>query len=119
MTIRASAFATAKAIDLPHGSLFTIEHVWYLRAQLVGTIEPEIQVGIPLAGSDQVLHLSGDRCITLAPEHAFECRIIGPIEGPGLPLPGALTCWNSYWRNCGHRTPLANPKTPSLPVQCR
>ncbi|OQP73538.1 hypothetical protein IA54_013435 [Xanthomonas phaseoli pv. syngonii LMG 9055] len=40
-------------------------------------------------------------------------------EADTLRATGAWARWNSYWHNCGHRTPLANPKTPSQPVQCR
>lgn len=91
MTIKASAITQAKAIELAPGALFTIEEKWYLRAQLLGQQEQIIESAIPLFGGDEFFHLGAEPCITLAPLHSFECRLIGAIKGPARPLPGSLT----------------------------
>ncbi|MCF8838429.1 hypothetical protein QYZ29_21550 [Xanthomonas campestris pv. campestris] len=89
MTIKASAVTPAKAIELAPGALFVIKQEWYLRVQLTGHYEPIVESAIQLGGGTEVFDPSGERCITLAPNHSFEVRLIGAIDGPGAPPHGA------------------------------
>ncbi|MEA9842207.1 hypothetical protein [Xanthomonas campestris] len=91
MTIKASAVTPAKAIELAPGALFTIEEKWYLRTLLKGQQEQDIESAVPLSEGAEFIHVGAEPCITLAPFHSYECRLIGAINGPGRPLPGSLT----------------------------
>ncbi|AMV05376.1 hypothetical protein [Xanthomonas citri] len=91
MPINANIFQLAKAIDLTAGTLFTIEEQWYVRGQLHNNHQQLVESAIPLTPGADYFDLGGQHCIALARPHTIECRVIGPIRGPGRPLPSSLT----------------------------
>ncbi|RNK47818.1 hypothetical protein, partial [Xanthomonas vasicola] len=99
MPIKAHIFQPAKAIELAIGTLFTIEEQWYVRGELHNDHRQLLPSAIPLTPGAEYFHLGdvsrnhlgAEPCLALASPYRFECRVIGPIRGPGLPLPASLT----------------------------
>ncbi|WP_068813961.1 hypothetical protein [Xanthomonas translucens] len=92
MSIKAKIFQPAKASELKKGTLYTIEKQWYMRGQLRNKQGQLIEYAIPLTPGAEYLPLGdAEPCLAVASPHSFECRVIGPIQGPGMPLPASLT----------------------------
>ncbi|AZR33117.1 hypothetical protein [Xanthomonas vasicola] len=83
MPIKADIFKPAKAIHLNSGTLFTLKEQWYVRGLL--------ESAIPITPGAEHFDLNGTPCLALASPYRFECRVIGPIRGPGLPVPASIT----------------------------
>ncbi|KFA27746.1 hypothetical protein FQK02_23440 [Xanthomonas vasicola] len=91
MSIKANIFQPAKAIDLKNGTLFTLEEQWYVRGQLYNEQRQLLESAIPITPGAEHFDLNGTPCLALASPYSFECRVIGPIRGPGLPVPASIT----------------------------
>ncbi|WDL40475.1 hypothetical protein JH288_21795 (plasmid) [Xanthomonas campestris pv. campestris] len=91
MSIKAHIFQPAKAIELAIGTLFTIEEQWFVRGELQNDHRQLLESAIPITPGAEYFHLGAEPCLALASPYRFECRVIGPIRGPGLPLPASLT----------------------------
>jgi hypothetical protein len=91
MSIKAHIFQPAKAIELAIGTLFTFEEQWYVRGELHNDHRQLLESAIPLTKGAEYFHLGAESCLALASPYRFESRVIGPILGPGRPLPASLT----------------------------
>ncbi|MEA9598125.1 hypothetical protein ABQF08_21185 [Xanthomonas campestris pv. campestris] len=91
MPIKANIFRPAKAIDLKSGTLFTREEQWYVRAQLYNEQRQLLESAIPITPGAEYFDLNGTPCLALDAPYSFECRVIGPIRGPSLPVPASIT----------------------------
>ncbi|KGU50389.1 hypothetical protein NY99_21945 [Xanthomonas phaseoli pv. phaseoli] len=91
MSIKANIFQPAKAFNLKNGTLFTREKQWYVRAQLYNEQRQLLESAIPITPGAEYFDLNGTPCLALASLYGFECRVIGPIHGPGRPVPASIT----------------------------